>query len=58
MKSIEQMAREKIELYMRPLFIGDKMISNGHTLEVAVKKAKAAMVGWDDLFDKVSKSMA
>jgi hypothetical protein len=42
LKSMEQMAREKIALYMRPLIIDGKKVCDGFRIEIAAKKAAAA----------------
>lgn len=42
LKSIEQMARECLERYMRPLIINGKVVMNGWSANIAAKKAAAA----------------
>jgi hypothetical protein len=53
-KSLEDMARDSIKLYMTPY---SAIKFPGHTLEVATKKAKAAHPNWVDVIDKVSAKM-
>ena len=54
MKSLEQMAKETIVRYMTPI---PAYKFAGFPLDVAVKKAKATRIGWDDIFDKVAVQM-
>jgi uncharacterized protein YndB with AHSA1/START domain len=55
MKTLEQMAKEQITKYMMPI---PAYKFQGFPLDVAVKKAKATRIGWDDVFDKLAKTMA
>ena len=42
LKSIEQIAKEKLAQYTRPLIINGKIVMNGWPVHVAAKKAAAA----------------
>ena len=55
MKSLEQMAKEKIQRYMDGM---PQLGIKGLPLNLAVERAKDAMIGWDDVFDAVAKQMS
>ena len=56
-KSIEDMAREKLELYMTVIKSGNFVISNGFPPMIAARKAAAANPNFADEIYKIAASM-
>jgi len=58
LKSIEQIAKEKIEMYMRPLIINGEKITNGWPIHIAAKKAIAAYPNFENEIINMALQMA
>ena len=52
LKSVEQMARDMVEAYMRPLIIAGMIVHHGWPLEIAARKAAAAHPNFKDAIAK------
>ena len=58
LKSMEQIAKEKLEQYMRPLVLGGKKIMDGWPVHIAAKKAVAAYPNFEKEIMKIASEMA